>query len=120
MGRLTRFLRLPLARWGKWKVIDEVTAADEVPAEIPKRRAIIVRRNDTPTWLAFDCPCDRGHRILLNLDATRRPRWTVTATSPLTIYPSVDDASSTRRCHFLIRAGRVIWARDDLEVSHER
>lgn len=120
MGRLKRFLPFAPSPWLRWKIGEEVAAADEIPAVIPKRRAVIVRSGRTPTWVAFDCPCGTGHRIMLNLDGGRRPHWSITKPSPLTIYPSVDDATSTRRCHFFIRGGRVVWARDDFELRHER
>jgi len=115
MVRLRRLLHLDGIPWARWKVAAEVSAADEIPTDIPKRHAVIVRNDGKSKWLAFDCPCGGGHRIMLNLDEARRPRWRVTKISPLTIYPSVDDATSTRRCHFFIRGGRVTWARDEWE-----
>jgi Family of unknown function (DUF6527) len=61
------------------------------------------------SWIAFDCPCGRRHRIVLNLSPMRRPRWRVTVEAPLTIVPSIDSAEGRTRCHYWIRDGRVQW-----------
>lgn len=60
-------------------------------------------------WLVFDCPCDRGHRVMVNLDPDNRPRWCLTSLTPLTLNPSVDEYSEVGRCHYIVRDGRVIW-----------
>jgi Family of unknown function (DUF6527) len=46
---------------------------------------------------------------MLNLDASRRPRWQVTNLAPLTVAPSIDAITATRRCHFWVRDGRIRW-----------
>ncbi|WP_420835207.1 DUF6527 family protein [Williamsia herbipolensis] len=46
---------------------------------------------------------------MLALDRRVRPHWTVTAADPLTLCPSVDEHSDNRRCHYLIKQGKVIW-----------
>ncbi len=94
--------------WRKWRVVGEVAAGDEIPQRLPPKGAILVGGSH-PTWLAFDCPCNRGHRIMVNLDRTRRPRWAVTTRTPLTLRPSVDGMTSVGRCHFVLREGNVIW-----------
>lgn len=60
-------------------------------------------------WLVFDCPCGRGHRVMLNLDDGRYPHWSYSARMPLTLVPSVDEKSEFGRCHYIIRSGRVFW-----------
>ncbi len=115
MGSLRRFFERVQARiapWRLWSVASTVDAADEIPAEIPKRRAVLVSSGGRFTWIAFDCPCGRGHRVMLNLDPRRRPSWNVQDTVLLTIHPSIDDRTSGRRCHFNLRAGRVRWSRN--------
>jgi hypothetical protein len=99
-------------RWlrPRWRVIMQVEAADEVPSELPEYGVVVVGGEQYPRWLVFDCPCGKGHRIMLNLDPSRRPVWRVWR-EPLTISPSIDDVTKTRRCHFFLRRGRVYWVR---------
>jgi len=95
-----------------WRVTASVTAADLVPDHLPRRRAFIVTNDVGPSWIAFDCPCGRGHRIMLNLSSQRRPKWQVTDPKRLAIRPSIDSFDGGARCHFWLRDGRVEWAHD--------
>ena len=107
--------RLPLP-WRRWRVTHLVESADDVPECLPYRGAALVMFGvGKPGWLVFDCPCAYSHRVLLNLDPERQPRWQTLSLDPLTIHPSVDDLSNSSRCHYLIHGGRVIWATDLLE-----
>jgi hypothetical protein len=112
MARLTR---LDLRKWlpqRSWQVVGRVAAADDVPNEIARNGAVLVGTRATPKWLAYDCPCGAGHRILLNLEPGRWPYWIVRPERLLTIWPSVDARFSGRRCHYFIKRGRVVWLRD--------
>ena len=62
-------------------------------------------------WLVFDCPCASGHRVLLNLDRSRRPFWTVRTAKrgAFTLRPSVDYRDPRRSCHYFVSDGRVEW-----------
>jgi hypothetical protein len=113
MGRLT-WKRL---LWGRrWRIGVVVADADRVPERIAHRRAVLVGDGGSMKWLVFDCPCGRGHRVMLNLDWHRKPAWTLRSQRPLSIRPSIDD-HSVARCHFFIRDGRVRWARDAIWES---
>lgn len=94
-----------------WRVEATVAEMDEVPRRIRPRRAILVATPTRHKWLAFDCPCGAGHRVLLNLDRARRPFWTVRLSKrgALTLRPSVDFDDGPRSCHFFLRQGRVFW-----------
>lgn len=105
--RWWRSLALP---WRRWRVVAHVTAGDEIPDRIPRRGVVLVGHATHATWAAFDCPCGRGHRLMLNLDSARSPRWRIVSLRPLSIRPSVDDVTSERRCHFVVRQGRIAWA----------
>jgi len=113
MGRMTsrsvwwKRLQLP---WQRWRVVGQVSAGDEIPTDIPVRGAVVVATNGLTKWLAFDCPCGIGHRVMLNLDAARRPTWRLVSDNPLTVTPSIDDVAKGRRCHFFVHAGRIQWA----------
>jgi hypothetical protein len=115
MGHLRAFIRWPWWRRKRWQIAACVNAADEVPASIPHRRAILVGTTSKPKWLVFDCPCGREHRLMLNLDRARHPRWTITHGNPLSLRPSVDAHNAARRCHFVMRDGRINWTSNRTE-----
>jgi hypothetical protein len=97
-----------------WRVVGIVESADEVPKFLPRNGAAIVGAIDRPKWVAFDCPCRSGHRILLNTDQSRQPAWHIQPglDVKLSLAPSVDYATHGRRCHYFVRDGRVLWAKD--------
>ncbi|MBN9605805.1 MAG: hypothetical protein J0G30_04270 [Actinomycetales bacterium] len=104
MGILTR-----LRAWGRWKITSRLRSVADVPERLPQRHAILVGGIDFDKWLVFECPCRRGHRVVLNLDLGRWPSWRIASAIPLTIQPSVDEESSVGRCHYFVRKGRVRW-----------
>ena len=111
--RLRWWQRLPRR---SWRIVLQVNDADEVPDRLPSRGIAIVGVDKFPKWLVFDCPCRRGHRIMLNLDSRRRPTWRVVKRRPLTTTPSIDDLSLDR-CHFFIRNGKIQWVEDSAGVA---
>lgn len=100
--------RLLLAR--RWRIVTQVEEADLLPARLPRRGAALAGPYGAPKWLALDCPCGTGHRLLVNLDSRRHPAWRLVSASPLTIRPSLDIAQAGTRCHFTITSGTVRWA----------
>ena len=103
--------------WRVWRVVDYVGAGDEVPDRLPDRGVVLVGALENGTWAAFDCPCRRGHRLMVNLDQSRQPAWRIDSLKPLTILPSIDNISPGSRCHFVVRSGRVNWAHYDRGVT---
>jgi hypothetical protein len=95
-----------------WRIVRTVDQADEVPTELASAGAILVGSARMPKWLAFDCPCLTGHRIMVPLDSSQDPHWTVTDADPLSVWPSFDYRSPARRCHFVLARGRVLWVQD--------
>lgn len=107
--------RISIWNWLPWpgrkfRVIQVVEAADEVSERLPRNGAVVVGSMERPTWIAFDCPCEEHHRVMLNLDTRRRPAWTMQSAKPLTLRPSIDELRPGKRCHYLIRKGKVRWA----------
>ena len=96
--------------WRRWRIVSWVGAGDDVPESLPQRGVVLVGTSASPTWAVFDCPCRTGHRLMVNLDRTRYPFWTIELQRPLSIHPSIDNITRTRRCHFTIRNGRLRWA----------
>jgi hypothetical protein len=97
-----------------WRIVADVESADEIPDKLPRRGAVLVSEGKRQKWIAFDCPCQLHHRIMLNLDSTRYPCWQVRRGKKdrLTISPSVSSRGSNSYCHYFIREGKVTWARD--------
>jgi hypothetical protein len=103
-------LRWPWRR--RLAIVSRVEAADEIPESLPRLGAVVVGSESAFTWLAFDCPCMTGHRIMLNLDQRRRPAWALMDANQLTIRPSIDSRLPGRRCHYWVRHGKIIWVKD--------
>jgi hypothetical protein len=96
-----------------WRTIGMVESAADVPARLPRKAAVLVGTGGQIKWVAFDCACGTGHRIMLNTDASRRPFWSLqNAGRAMSISPSVDYRGQDRRCHYFIRAGQTKWAKD--------
>ena len=92
-----------------WRIVATVEAADEIPARLPGKGVVLVGSQQHPKWLAFDCPCRTGHRIMITFEATHSPHWRLISAQKLTVCPSVDYRTPSRRCHYLIKHGRIIW-----------
>ena len=107
-------------RKGPWHAAVSVEAATDLPESIPAERAVLVGSDPHPKWIAFECPCNRGHRIMLNLDQSRRPSWRVICRQPLSLRPSVDALYDKQRCHFVLSNGRVIWIRERRRLKRGR
>lgn len=95
-----------------WRIVAVVEAADEIPAKLPAKGAIVVGTRERPKWIAFDCPCKSGHRIMITLDPAHQPHWSIIAGRRLTLSPSVDCHDNGRRCHYFVRHGSVQWVKD--------
>lgn len=95
--------------WRRWKADMTSPSVGDTPETIPHRHAIVVGPANHPKWLVFDCPCRRGHRVMLNLDVGHTPRWRTSNDVPLTLHPSVDERSPVGHCHYVVREGRVRW-----------
>ena len=119
MGGVTsswlRRLRLP---WRRWRVVGQVDAADELPESLAPKDAVLIGTLEQPRWIAFDCPCRDRHRVMLNLDRSRRPTWRLVRADRLTIAPSVDELRQGVRCHYFVKAGRIEWVRS--YIDHDK
>ena len=98
---------LPLP-WRRWRIIGHVDSGDEVPDKLPHRGVVLVGTAQ-PAWVALDCPCGTGHRLLVNLDSGRHPRWELDSKPRLSLWPSIDVRAHNRRCHFVLNEGKVRW-----------
>jgi hypothetical protein len=107
--------QIPFWEWipGRaWRIVATVEAADEIPERLPRRGAVIVGSLLRPKWLAFDCPCKTGHRIMVTLDPAHRPHWIIQKGKKLSISPSVDYRTAEKRCHYYLADGKITWVKD--------
>jgi hypothetical protein len=107
--------RIPFWEWipGRaWRIVATVEAADEIPERLPRSGAVIVGSLQRPKWLAFDCPCKTGHRIMVTLDPAHRPHWMIKTGKKLSISPSVDSRTAEKRCHYYVTDGKIRWVKD--------
>jgi Family of unknown function (DUF6527) len=88
-----------------------VEGISEVPDDIGKD-VYIVRRARRNIWVVFMCPCDKSHRLTVNLSASRKPYWRAkTKQGNFSLSPSIwldDDCYS----HFWVDNHRVVWVTD--------
>lgn len=95
------------ARYPRLRLAD---AVDDLPEALPARVIICIGEPSSPKWLAMDCPCGRGHRILLSLQPTHAPHWQLFLDGrAATVAPSIDRRDDGCRCHFWLERGRVRW-----------
>ena len=113
---IARWQSLPFP-WRVWRVVGYVAEGDEVPEVLPDKGVVLVGAPENRTWAAFDCPCQKGHRLMVNLDKSRRPVWNIDCLKPLTIRPSIDNIGREHRCHFLVRSGKIDWSDYDRRVT---
>ena len=97
--------------WRPWRIVERVSAGDEVPDQIPNKGAVLVGPDGAATWLAFDCPCQTGHRLMVNLNSSRPPFWRVESSNPLSLRPSIHSITPNLSCHFVLNSGRIRWVR---------
>jgi hypothetical protein len=99
-----------------WRIVGTVESADEIPERLPKRALVLVKYQSHKKWVGFNCPCGKGHGILLNLDSGREPAWRIerSEVGRITIMPSIDYVDAGRRCHFHLRDNRILWAKDSI------
>ena len=122
MAKLTQlrawFKTLPLP-WRRWRIVGNVAAGDEIPEALPYRGVVLVGTARHPAWAALDCPCGTNHRLLINLNSKRYPRWEIRSKARLSLWPSIDAVGHGRRCHFVLNKGRVRWVGREQEVRND-
>lgn len=107
---LRRWLRRTKIYTGSIATVTIYNERDDLP-DVPGAGELAVAGSlDRPKWALLDCPCGRGHTILLPLQKSANPRWalTVDPQGRPTLSPSVDRISEGR-CHFWLRDGRIQW-----------
>src|SRR5207247_1113350 len=69
--------------------IHTVPRMSAIPADTG-RNLYIVEKGHRRAWAVFNCPCERGHRLVVNLSPSRRPYWSVSVRRGLaSFWPSL-------------------------------
>lgn len=92
-----------------WRIVATVDAADQIPDRLPAKGVVVVGTLNKPKWIAFDCPCKTGHRIMVTLDPSHWPHWVIRRTKKLSLSPSIDFCEGNKRCHFFLINGKINW-----------
>jgi hypothetical protein len=94
------------------KHVSYVDEPADVPDEVQRQTLVVIGGPAYAKWAVFECPCGRGHRLMLSLQRGHRPCWRLNldGRGP-SLSPSVDSVARWR-CHFWLRDGRVHWVRE--------
>jgi hypothetical protein len=116
MGRLSQRLT---DLWRRTRLtrprIDRVArceARHEVPTSIARHTLVVVGAVSSPKWAVFECPCGRGHQLMVSLVPSHPRHWSLTCAGERpSLFPSVDFKHAHGRCHFWLTDGRVRFVR---------
>jgi hypothetical protein len=88
-------------------------SVDELPDLVEGGAVYLIGDSDFPWSAALVCPCGCSETIQLSLIPDDRPRWKAThhPDSTISLEPSVWRTKGCRS-HFILRRGRVVWAKD--------
>ena len=94
-------------------LVSKVMGRHPSPTDLPSGTLIVVKDGELEKWACLRCPGGCGEKLMLSLNAARRPRWTVTSDwlRRPSITPSINQLNACR-CHFWITSGVVHWCED--------
>lgn len=83
----------------------------DVPEVLARDTLAVVGTRRRPKWAVLECPCGRGHQLVVSLSQQHRPYWRLDEDrrGP-SLAPSID-SHRPYRCHFWLRDGQIMWAR---------
>lgn len=112
-NRFRRWLRRHGVFTGRVDRVSYFSERHDLP-DLPRANEIaIAGTRDNPKWALIDCPCGRGHTVLLPLSTSKYPHWELSFDRLMnpSFSPSIDrDRDQGIRCHFWIIKGEVRWA----------
>lgn len=113
LKRLGNWIATKLSLWRRPEFTATLVETNPAKEAVRPGKIIVVGGMGYQKWAYFRCPCGCGEIIMLSLQATRRPRWSVSldARGRPTLDPSI---RQTAGCfsHFWIRGGHVEWCAD--------
>jgi hypothetical protein len=95
----------------KYKV--EIIPDNPNPDNLKNDIIYVVGEKRFVKWAYLKCPCGCNESIMLSLNKTNYPSWSVKQDKlgRATISPSINKLDGCKS-HFLIKKGKLIWARD--------
>jgi hypothetical protein len=86
-----------------------------LPLQLKKNYIYIISESGCYWMAAFNCPCECGEIIKLNLLPEAYPRWKIIINNKkqLSIYPSIWRIKGCKS-HFIIKKGNVVWIYDKI------
>ena len=86
----------------------------EMPDNPQADTLYVVGARKAPKWLIFDCPCDCGHRLEVNLMRARKPSWrlSVSVGKKLSVFPSLWVVGDMCDSHFWLKNNTVYFVRE--------
>lgn len=102
-----------LWRFKQFQFKVEIISNNPNPDKLKKNIVYVVGGETYIKWAYLKCPCGCNEVIMLSLDKTNSPSWSVKQDNfgRATISPSVNKLVGCRS-HFLIKKGKLIWAND--------
>lgn len=91
-----------------------IEASEDMPEKPRPQRVYLVGEPEAPWAAAFICPCGCGELVRLSLLREDDPSWIASGSSGdlASLHPSVWRIRGCRS-HFFIKAGKVIWAKEE-------
>jgi len=94
--------------FGQVRFVERVS---DVPDEISKD-VYIVRRGSKYIWVVFMCPCEKNHRLTVNLSPARKPFWRAKIShGDFSLSPSIWLAEDCHS-HYWIDNHRIYWVKN--------
>jgi hypothetical protein len=94
------------------KVFGDVIVVKQMSA-VPDalgRNFYVVQRQSRPLWAVFDCPCNTGHVMRVNLSSDRKPYWSISRKrNTISLSPSIW-LQDLCHSHYWIQGSRVYWS----------
>lgn len=102
-----------LWRFKQFQFKVEIIPNNPNPDILKKNIVYVVGEKKNIKWAYLKCPCGCNDTIMLSLDKSNFPSWSVKQDNlgRATISPSINKLDGCRS-HFLIKKGKLIWADD--------
>jgi len=101
--------------WYRREKYKHVIVTEKYNYEIPDNNTIVLtKKNNTFAWAKFKCPCKCGTNIIISLNSTIKPYWSVKVHNDrkrvlITLNPSIHLSGFKCNSHFFIYKNKVYW-----------
>jgi hypothetical protein len=108
-----RWFLVKLGFLKKSELTSRMVSFHPAPEEVMSGEVVIVGDKNYQKWACFRCPSSCGELILLSLNKSQHPSWSITGDwlNRPTLHPSVRQLNDCQ-CHFWIKNGVTHWCHD--------